>query len=498
MAATNGWKWRMLFCISIIINCQLSIVNYAQAQRVVLDIERTVQLATDSSYSAQKHRSQYDISRFQYLSWQASRKPQFSLESTPVMYERYMTQRYISDTDRDEYRVQRYLYSDAGISATQKFEPLGGSFYGASQLGYLRTFGDGSQRQFMTVPLSFGYRQELLFYNGLKWDCEIEPLKLTRAEKELAYGIETAASEAVELFFGLALAQSSVRMSEEYLAACDTIYAIGERRFKIASISKAELSMLELEKTNAGITLTNARIAHTRAVQELATYLGMDPAMEIELVIPSVIPNLIIDATEAVEQARENNPHYIEMQQAVAEARRDAARAQVEKNFSVGLDVRVGFNQASSRFVDAYRNLLSQDMATVTLNVPLVDWGRRKNIYQAALSKLEMAEQTERESASNTEVAVRLAAGEFNERQSIVASASEALSIAEEAYTQTLGRFIRAQADVYELLLAQSHWQTANQNQIASLQNYWLSYYQLRRLTLFDYRLRQPIRYVSQ
>ena len=43
--------------------------------------------------------------------------------------------------------------------------------------------------------------------------------------------------------------------------------------------------------------------------------------------------------------------------------------------------------------------------------------------------------------------------------------------------------------------MAQSYWQSARQNKIASLQNYWLSYYHLRRLTLYDYLRRQPIRH---
>ena len=72
-----------------IVNCQLSIAQ----RRVVLDLDRTISLSTDSSLSAQKYQSVYDVSRYEYLSWQASRKPQISLQSTPVMYERYMTQR---------------------------------------------------------------------------------------------------------------------------------------------------------------------------------------------------------------------------------------------------------------------------------------------------------------------------------------------------------------------------------------------------------------------
>ena len=474
-----------------IINCPLSI---AQAQqRVVLDLDRTVRLATDSSLSAQRYQSVYNVSRYQYLSWQASRKPQFALESTPAMYQRYMTQRYLSAEDIDEYRQQRMFYSQAGITATQTMEPWGGQFYGSTQLGYLRAFGDQNQTQFMTVPVTVGYKQDLLFYNPLKWDRQIEPLKLQRAEKELAYGIETASEDAVSKFFALALAQDMQRMAEEYLTSCDTIYAIAERRYKIASISKAELSILELEKTNARTTLANARISRVRAAQELATYLNMEPTADIERIIPTVAGPLHINAAEAIAYARENNPQYLESRQTTAEARREAERARVEKNLSVSLDASIGLNQVADRFADAYRHLLSQDMATVTLSIPLKDWGKRRNAYLAAQSLVEAAERAEQERARDTELDVALTVADFNERQAIVETARQALTIAEDAYAQTLQRFIRAQADAYSLSVAQSHWQTARQNQIASLQNYWLAYYHLRRLTLYDYQRHQTI-----
>lgn len=474
-----------------IVNCQLSIAQ----RRVVLDLDRTISLSTDSSLSAQKYQSVYDVSRYEYLSWQASRKPQISLQSTPVMYERYMTQRYVSTEDVDVYRQQRTFYSQAGISATQTMENWGGYFYGSTQLGFLRTFGDQNQTQFMTVPVAVGYKQDLLFYNPLKWAKKIEPLKLARAEKELVYGIETTSEEAVARFFTLALAQDQQRMAEEYLASCDTIYAIAERRYKIASIPKAELSMLELQKTNARTSLTNARIARNRAAKELATYLGMDRATDIELIIPSVIGSMHIDATEAIALARENNPTYLAKRQTTAEARREAERAKVEKNFSVSLDASVGLNQVADNFSEAYRNLLSQDKATITLSIPLKDWGKRKNAYLAARSTVDVAERAEQESARDIELEIALTVADFNERQSIVETSRQALTIAEDTYAQTLQRFIRAQANAYDLSLAQSHWQTARQNQIASLQNYWLSYFHLRRLTLYDYQHNKSITY---
>ena len=487
-------RCRFLFWIIVLTLLAYDSV-YAQ-QKLVLDLERTVRLATDSSLTAQKCQSIYDISRYQYLSWLATRKPQISLESTPIMYEQYMTQRYLSVENIDAFRMQQDLYSQAGITITQAMEPFGGEFYGSTQLGYLHTFGENSMNQFMTIPIAVGYRQNLLFYNPWKWAKRIEPLKLSRAEQELSYGIEKASEQAVEKFFNLAIAQDQLRMAEEYSASCDTIYAIAERRFNIASISKAELSILELNKTNAHIALANARIARSRAMQELATYLSLDRTTNIELVIPNPMQNLRINTDEAIRYARVNNPQYMESRQVTEEARRDAAKARVEKNLNLNLDISVGLNQVAYHFVDAYRHPHLRDMAMMTLSVPIVDWGKRKNAYLAAQSKLEAAERSEQEAARDTELDVMLTVNDFNERQAIVESSQQALDIAEAAYAQTLQRFIKSQASTTDLSLAQTYWQTARQNQIASLQNYWITYYRLRRLTLYDYQQKQVIRYV--
>lgn len=469
----------------------------AAGQTVVLDLDRTVSLATGASIPAQKYQSLYDASRFEYLSWEASRRPQFLLESTPVQYQHYLTQRYLSAEDVDVYRQQRYFYSQAGISATQIFEPLGGQFYASTQLSWLRTFGPGAASQFMTVPFSVGYKQDLLFFNPLKWDKKIEPLKFTQAEKELSYSIETAGEAAVQKFFTLALAQDQYTMAEEYLASCDTLYAIAGRRYKIASISKAELGILDLQRVNASTALSNARIARQRAMEELAVYLGLEKGAQIELVIPSVPSSLVVNIDQAIGYARENNPNFIEYQLALEEARRDAERARVQKNLNLSLDVSLGLNQIANRFAAAYTNPLMQDMAVVTLSVPLFDWGKRKHTWEAAVSRLHATERAAEENARDTELEVRLSVEEFNERQALLAKAEQALEIAEDVYTQTLQRFIKGQADVYNLSMAQSYWQSARQNRIASLQNYWLSYYHLRRLTLYDYQRRQPIRYVK-
>jgi outer membrane protein TolC len=456
-------------------------------------MDRIVTMSTNSSMSAELHRSVYEESRYKWLEWQASRKPQITLETTPVEYTQYMVQRYMSDIDRDVYRQRKSLYSTAAINVEQVMERWGGRFYANTGLSYLGTFGDINDKQYATIPVQVGYRQDLFGYNPYRWARQTEPLKLTVAEQQKNYDTEQTAEEAVKRFFMLAAAQEQLQMAKENMQSCDTIYAIASRRFQVASISKAELSILELQLANARNTLTLAQLEHQRATKELATWIGLDPTAQLQLLVPQVLPTIHVSADDAIAKAEENNPHYLSSQLSILEAEREAAQLKQQKGLNASIDASVGLNQVADRFADAYRHLLSQDMATVTLSIPLKDWGKRRNAYLAAQSLVEAAERAEQERARDTELDVALTVADFNERQAIVETARQALTIAEDAYAQTLQRFIRAQADAYSLSVAQSHWQTARQNQIASLQNYWLAYYHLRRLTLYDYQRHQTI-----
>ena len=482
-----------------IVTLTAATLGVSAQRKVTLDLNRTVALATDSSLTAEKYRSVLDTYRFSFLAWQASRKPQITLDATPLQYEQYMVQRYISDEDRDTYREQQMLYSEAAVGMTQDIEALGGTLYASTGLGFLHTFGgDTNYDQFSTVPIKVGYRQDLLGFNALKWSKRLEPLKLKKAEKAYAYNLESTAAEAVDLFFQLALAQDQLRMAEENLQTCDTIYAIGCRRFKIASISKAELSILDLQRTNATNTMENAKILRDKASKQLATFLGMERDTDIELIIPTNHSPVKVDAEEALRYARENNPAFIETRQAVEEARMEMEKAKVERRLSLNIDASIGLNQVADKFWDAYRSPLRQEKAIVTLSVPLKDWGKRKNNYLQAQSRLSTAEKELSEATRDTELDVVTSVDDYNKRHDLTANSRKSLNIAQEAYDAMLTRFIKGQATVNDLSLAQNYWQTARQNYTQSLQNYWTAFYRLRQLTLYYFNKRKTIEHNKQ
>ncbi|MEG0455384.1 MAG: TolC family protein, partial [Bacteroides sp.] len=82
---------------------------------------------------------------------------------------------------------------------------------------------------------------------------------------------------------------------------------------------------------------------------------------------------------------------------------------------------------------------------------------------------------------------VIMTVNDFNIQQSLISSAEEALDLSILAYNETRQRFIIGKADINSLTLSLNRQQEAQRNYILSLQNYWLNYYKIRKLTLHDF-----------
>lgn len=463
------------------------------ARGVKLTLGDAIRLANDSSLTAFRYQNLYASGYWQWRSFKANRLPSLSLNVMPAQYNRYITQRYNYDENIDVFRSQQIYMASAGLTLSQNVDFLGGSFYLESDLEYMRNFGSYTSNQFSSIPVRMGYRQNLIGFNQFKWEKKIEPIKYEKVKREFIYNMESVSEEVVSYFFNLALAQSEYKLALTNLASSDTLYTIGERRFKIASISQADLLTLKLDKVNAENTLENARIKIKRARFALASYLGMDTDTELEVSLPGTPAILEIPLEKAIEYARANNPKLLGHQQTILEAKRDMSKAKAEARFNASVSASVGFNQVADKLGDAYHNLLRQDLVSVSVSIPLVDWGVRKGRVNIARNTLNVAEIAARQQELSIDQDVIMTVNDFATQQRLVSSAIEVLDLADMAYSQTRQRFIIGKADINSLTLAHNRQQEASKNYIYSLQNYWLSYYKIRKLTLFDFERQQPI-----
>lgn len=456
-------------------------------QGLALTLERTIELATDSSLEAFKSKNTYLASYWEYRTYKAARLPSLTLNLTPAEYYRDITRRYDSGDDIDVYRKQQSYYAGGNIEINQNFDPLGGRFTLDSRLGYIRNFGDNAYSQVTTVPVRLRYMQDLLGYNPFRWERKIEPLKFEKAKKELIYNMQETCRRASEFFFLLAKAQTDYDMAKDNVSSTDTLYRIGLERHKIAAIDQAELLTLKLDAVNAKNTLQNTSIALKRAMFSLASYLNFDKNTEIRLILPSRPRDMIIPVDDALQRARENNPELLQVRQDVLEAEQTVDKTKKEAMFNASVNASIGFNQVANNLKDAYRDPLQQDVVSVSVSIPLVDWGVRRGKHNVAKSNLNVTQISGRQKELTVEEEVIMTVSDFNIQQSLIVSAEEAMDLAIMAYNQTKQRFMIGKADMNSLTLSLDRQQKAQQNYIEALRNYWDSYYSIRKMTLHDF-----------
>lgn len=481
-----------LFSILLLLLLPLGAVK-TSAQPHQISLPQTIALAADSSLQAFRAKNVYESSYWAFRSYQAARLPSLNLTMTPLQYYRDITRRYDSDANIDIYRRQQSLYSFGNLSIRQNFDLTGGTFYLDSELGYMRNFGENVYSQFTTVPLRLGYSQNLFGFNAFRWEKRIEPLKFNKALQQYLLDREAIAEAATEHFFTLAMAQAEYDMALHNLSSSDTLFQIGQERQRIASISQADLLTLKLDAVNARNSLQNAEISLQRAMFAFVSYLNMDQATQIRLLLPERPKDMEIPVDEALAYARSHHPDFLGHRQEMLEAQREVDRAQKGAFFDASISASVGFNQVANSLSDAYSHPLQQDVVSIGFSLPLVDWGVRRGKVNMARNNLNVAKISVQQRELSLEQDVVMTVNDFNVQQNLIRSAEEALDLANLAYNTTRERFIIGRADINSLTLSLNRQREAQKNHISSLKNYWLSYYKIRKLTLFDFESNQKL-----
>ena len=477
---------------SIVLTFVLSfsaLFSTAQTSKTLkLDLQKVIKMATDSSLTAFRYRNLYLSSYWSYRQYKAERLPSLSLSINPVTYNRQIVSRYDYENDRDVFRQQKSYSASGQLTMSQNFSPLGGTFFAETDLSYLRSFGATTYNQFSTVPFQIGYYNSMFGYNEFKWNKKIEPLKYERAKLEYLYNTENIAYVAVNYFFALAQAQSQYRNAVEQAAQSDSLLVMGERRYKIASTTKSDLMSLKLDVVNARNAIITAEVQMKRATLDLTSFLGIDSDTQIDLELPGAPGDIKIDVQKAMEMMHKNSYLILEKMQNVSEAEKALDRVRKSTRFNANVSATVGFNQQNEELSKAYQDPTRRDVVSVTLSIPLLDWGVGKGQRNYYKNNLNIARIDEQQKIMELEQNVIITISELQSRLNLFASAEEALILANEVYKENVARFRNGTCDITTLSSSQQRLQTAQNNYISSMNQYWQCYYDLRRQTLYDFQ----------
>ncbi|NOY35962.1 MAG: TolC family protein [Chlorobi bacterium] len=452
-----------------------------------LNIQQVIQLATEQSPQAILAKHQFRASYWAYRTYQAKYRPALSMNATLPDYLRVFEKEYDFNTGQEYYVEKNTNNSTLGLSLTQNIGFTGGSIFTSSDLTRFDVFGSDRSVQYISTPMSIGLRQPIFDYNPLKWEKRIEPIKYEEAKKSYLDAMESVNMRAVNLFFNLTLAQLNQEIAHVNYSNADTLYRIAQGRYNIGTIAEDELLQMELRLLNAGTALNRAGIDLQIQEFQLRSFLGYNENVQIQLIIPSEIPDLEVNVDQVLSLARKNNPEILDFQRQLLEAQRDVAQARLQKGLNANLFATFGLTQRANDFSDAYRNPLDQQRVRIGFELPIVDWGLGRGRYKLAQSNEEVVKTNVAQAKIDFQQSIILNVAQFNLQDDQVLIAAKADTTARKRYEVTKQRFLIGKIAVLDLNVADSEKDVAKRGYISALRDYWTYFYNLRKMTLYDF-----------
>ena len=466
----------------------------AQENTKILSFENVINIAKTQSPDGLVAKNKYLGSYWKYRSYKASYMPMLTLDGTLPNINRIISKIPLED-GREIFQVQRSAKYSMQMSLSKTVGITGGQLFFNSGIERMDMYDEKGSfvTSFLSTPVSIGYRQPIFNYNPYRWERKIEPILYDEAKQTYIEDREQLSIKAANLFFDLLDAQIRTNIAKINQANNDTLYKIAQGRYNLGKIAENELLQLELSLLNSNLQVEQTRNDVEVTHYKLKSFLGMRGDEKIELVIPKQMLNFKIDATKAIAEARSNSSEALSYQRKLLEAQSSVNKAKLENRFNANLYAMYGLTQSAVEFTNAYKNPQDQQQLSLGIQIPILDWGLSRAKIKMAQSNEELVNTQVAQQKIDFDQQILIKVMQFNMQYHQLVIAAKADTIGEKRFAVTKARYMIGKVDITELNIAMTEKDRATQDYIAALRSFWNSYYEIRKLTLFDFVENKPL-----
>jgi len=466
---------------------------YSQDNKITLSLKNVVDLAITQSSSIKYVQNQNVNSYWRWKNFQTRFRPQLTLTGELPDYTHSTTP--VTQPDGGiEFKQVSNAQASAQISLSQSIPLTGTYVYAASNVYRIQDF-KNHYIDFSGSPFLIGFSQPLFAYNWMKWSKKMEPLVYEGAQKEFIEGIESISLNSARRFFRYLKVQTSFYLAESNLKNSEDNLKIAETRQGLGQISENDFSRIKLSVYNAQKALNKARMDLKNADFELKSYIGLSQDQQIELIVPLNMTLFEIDPLKALEEAKANRKETLEFTRRLIEADGQLVEARRNSGPSITLNGSFGLSNSSDDFPGIYENTEKQRLLRLYLSIPILDWGRSESQVKLAESRKDLVEFDVEKDREDFERSVIVQVEQFSLLKDQLVTAKEADKVAENGYLISLKKFQNGEISITDLNISLAEREEAKNDYMSSLESYWIAYYNLRMLTLYDFEMMQKITY---
>jgi outer membrane protein TolC len=447
-----------------------------------------IDMALAQSPQTRQAQTTRETSYWEYRRFRAGLNPQFRLSGAAPSY----SQRFLDVRQPDGqilFRPINQFNPEVTLGLEQPIWITGGTLSANTSLNYFNNVENRSTLWNGTL-LNVRLSQPLFVFNPQRWDRRIMPLIYEESKRAYAEQEEFISREAVNRFFNVLQAQTNLQIATFNLANNDTVYKIEQGRYNIGTTSRDNLLQIELQLLRSRQDVAQANLDLQTARLQFRNYLGLKDTESFSLELPDTLPVFEINEQEALDYAMRNRADYIAFERRRLEADRAVASAKGQRHQTT-LNAAYGLNNSGPLAEELYLNPQRQQVFNVSFNVPFLNWGRNKALMKTAEARKQLNDYIIAQEVVNFEQELITLVRQFEIVRLQIQITSKSDEVATERYNVVQNRYLIGKVDITNLNIALTEKDAARRAYLQALNSFWIAYYDLRRLTLYDFHTRR-------
>jgi outer membrane protein len=458
-----------------------------------LTLPQAIQMAQARGYQARAAQSARDASRYRDQAFYSRLLPRLALSGTVPSYNRSIIP-VLQPDGSTGFRPQDQISTELTATMSQTLPLTGGDFFVSSSLSRLSVTGQETVKTWSSTPVTVGLRQPILRPNLNGWDRREQPVRSELAEREYREAREEIALRTTNLFFDVYAGRVGLANALTNAAVNDTLYTLNKGRFEVGKIGENDLLQSELALLRARNAADAAQLEYDRALAALRLALDLPPGSPLDIAVTGEVPQFEADTTRAEAEALRNRASVTGAELSEVQAHRRVTEAKLNTGLGATVEASYGFNATGPAARSAYQDLQEARQFSLSVEIPLIQWGAHKEGVQAAEADREQIMNLNHAALAETAQDAHFAALQLSQARRNLVISAKADTVAGRRFEVAYNRYVVGRISVDNLYIAQAEKDQALTQFVQALRGYWVAHYDLRRATLFDFEANQAIR----
>lgn len=467
------------------------LISTAVRAQEILTIEKALQIAETGSPDLQ--RSRLNLLRFSKSleAQRAALKSRFSLDVTPVSYNR--TRRF--DQRFSEWYTNENFQSNALLSVVQPILFTDGTISLTNEFGWQSSYSDvaDNESQVFFNNLYLNVNQPLFTYNRQK--LELKELELSFENANISYAMQRLNLErnVTQFFYNVYMSQMNLNIAHEELKNTENSFNIIQNKVDAGLAAREELYQAELNLATAKSSLQNAEVSYENAKDQLKLYLGMDLYEDFSILANVAANPVPVELETAIESGLASRMELRQREIDIETSQFDLIRTRSLNEFRGDINLRLGISGDHRNLDQIYDAPTNSPSVAVNFSIPLFDWGEKKARIAAQEAAFETQKLNFTDEQNQIIIGIRQAFRNIQNQLNQIQIAEQSQNNAQLTYEINLERYENGDLTGMDLNLYQTQLSERKIAYAQALINYKIELLNLKIQSLYDFENNEPI-----